>query len=394
MDRATILIIDHAESSSLKERLNKQPDFAVIGSTDSPDLGFTLAERHQPDLIMLNVDMPGNRGPSVAEVLALEFPMSSLILTTNSDSKRVLHLALQVGAKDVVNLPIEDEKLFRIVQRVVRQDQKRREMFSVQKKEKPQFKTVTVFSTKGGVGKSTVALNLALAIRELTGKRVAAVDLDLYSGNLALMAGVTWKRSIKDMVDEVNNLDREVVDAYCVEHPSGLKILPSPTDPDFAGFVQPEHVHKILGLLNEVFNYVVVDAPTYLHDVVLPALELSQEVVLVTTQDLASLQNLKQSIDLLARLTMRSKIRVVVNRVGYTGGLKLKDLEGELGMEVQCVIPNNEKLAVDSVNMGVPMFLAAKNSLVARRLSELAGKIVGTGDRGHQLAAVSQSGGK
>ncbi len=381
MDRPTVLLIDSTEGNALRERLSSRPEWAMVGSTNSPDIGFTLAERHQPSVIVLNVDMPGNRGTTLAEGLSLELPMSSLILLTSSDSKRVLHLALQVGAKDVITLPVDDERLFKTVQRVAEQGQKRQQLFSVQRKSPPQFKTITVFSTKGGVGKTTVALNLALALRELTRRRVLAVDLDLLSGNLGLMAGVVWKRTIKDLVDDVSNVDKETLDAYCVEHPSGIKILPAPLQPDFAGLVQAEQVQKVLGLMSQVFNYVIVDAPTYLHDTILPALEGSQEIIVVTTLDLASIQNMKQCLDLLSRLSMRSKVKVVVNRVGYTGGLKTRDLENEMGMPVQCVLPSEEKLSVDAVNMGTPVFLSARNSVLARRIAELAGKVMSPDDQ-------------
>lgn len=390
MQRATVLIIDSSLGSTLRERLAKQADLQIVGNAGSAEVGFTLAERYQPAVIVLNVDMPGNKGASLAETLSLELPMSSLVLATASDSKKVLHLALQVGAKDVITLPIEDERLFRSIQKAAEQAQRRQQLFSVQKKVRPQFKTITVFSTKGGVGKTTVALNLALAVREATGKRVVAVDLDLLSGNLGLMAGVVWKRSIKDLVDDVNNVDKEMLDAYCAEHPSGVRILPAPAQPDFAGFVQAEHIQKVLSLLSQVFNYVIIDAPSHLHDTVLPALEESQEIIVVTTLDLASIQNMKQCLDLLSRLSMRSKVRVVVNRMGYTGGLKVKDLEDELGMPVQCVLPSDEKLSVDAVNMGTPVYLSARSSVLARRIEELAVKVLSDDDRGKRRVAAVQ----
>ena len=99
MDKASVLIIDHVNANDLKERLGKNQGFFIAGATENPDLGFTIAERQQPDVILLNIDLPGNEGTSWAEILSMEFPMSSLLLVTTSDSKKVLHLALQVGAK-------------------------------------------------------------------------------------------------------------------------------------------------------------------------------------------------------------------------------------------------------------------------------------------------------
>lgn len=393
MQRPTLLIIDDSPSSGLKSRLSGRGEWAVVGATASPEVGFTLAERFQPSVIVLNLDLEGNKGPTLAEMLSLELPMTSLVLVTSSDSKKALHLALQVGAKDVVTLPVEDDKLLRSIQRAAEQGQRRQQMFSVQKKaRRPQFRTITVFSTKGGVGKTTITINLAMALRELTRKRVAAVDLDLLSGNLGLMAGVSWKRTIRDLVDESATVDKDMIEACCVEHPTGVRILPAPSQPDFAGFVQAEQVQKVLSLMSEIFNYVVVDAPTYLHDTVLPALEESSDIVVVTTLDLAAIQNMRQCLDLLTRLSMRSKVRVVVNRMGYTGGLKVRDLEVEMGMPVQCVIPADEKLSVDSVNMGNPAFLSARHSALSKKIEELARKVLSEEDKPGRVLAAAPGG--
>ncbi len=392
MQRATLLIIDDSSGSRLKERLSNRSEWAVVGATASAEVGFTLAERFQPSVILLNLDLQGGKGSALAETLSLELPMASLVLATASDSKRALHLALQVGAKDVVTLPAEDDRLVKTIQRAAEQGRKRQQLFSVQKKaSKPQFKTITVFSTKGGVGKTTIALNLAMALRELSRKRVAAVDLDLVSGNLGLMAGVEWRRTIRDLVDDASSVDKEMLEAYCAEHPTGVRILPAPSQPDFTGFVQADQVQKVLSLMSEVFNYVVVDAPTYLHDTVLPALEESSDIIVVTTLDLAAIQNMRQCLDLLQRLSMRYKVRIVVNRVGYTGGLRVKDLEVELGMPVQCVLPAEEKLSVDAVNMGNPVYLGARYSALSKKIEELARKVLSEDDRPVRLPSALPS---
>lgn len=332
MEKANVIIIDHVQAPALKIRLESLSQVNVAGATADPDIGFTLAERFEPDLIMFNVDLPGDIGPAVAEKFALSFPSCSLVFLTNSDSKKVLHLALQVGAKDVITLPVDDTRLSRTVQRVLKQQSRRSSFYTVDKKENPQFQTITVFSTKGGVGKTTIALNLGLVIRQMTKKRTVAVDLDLCSGNLALMAGVSWKRSIKDLVDDIDSLDKELIDRYCARHSTGLRVLSAPMNPDFVGFIQAQHIDRILTLLSQVFNYVVIDAPSYIHDTLIPALEAADHILIVTALDLASVQNLKQCLDLLQRLSMASKAKIVVNKSGYSGGLKIKDIESELGM--------------------------------------------------------------
>lgn len=386
MEETTIVLIDQTENSDIKERLDKRPGFKVVASTSNVNIGFTQAEKHQPALILLNVDLADSDEFAVSEAFASEFPLTSLILMTSFESKKTLRYALKVGAKDVITLPIEDDQLYHVIDRVIRKEKQRHQLFTAQKTVKPQFKTITVFSTKGGVGKTTIALNLAIALSNITKKRAALVDLDLTAGNVALMAGVTWKRSIKDLVDELHNLDEEILNNYLTVHPSGLSILPAPSRPEYAGFIQAEHVDKILGHMSQMFNYVIVDTPAYVHDTAIPALEQAQDIVIVTTLDLASIQNLKQSMTLLTELSMRNKVKVVVNRKGYSGGLKLNDLEDELGMEVHSVIPDCEKIAVDAVNMGYPIILSSKNSQTSRRLEDLAIKLMVKDDYSHTKA--------
>ncbi|QGU00292.1 hypothetical protein SYNTR_1698 [Candidatus Syntrophocurvum alkaliphilum] len=378
MEKATILLIDFMVKNDLKDYLDQQTGISVVGITDNVDIAFTMAERYEPTIIILNLDLTVDEvGLDIAEAFALEFTSSSLILMSSLDNKKILRHALKVGAKDVITLPIENKKILKIIQQVAKYDLKRRELFSIKKKVQPQFKVITVFNTKGGVGKSTVSLNLAIAIQQLTKDRVLLADLDLFSGNLSLMAGVDARRTIKDMIDELNNLDKEFLDEFCINHYSGIKILTAPAHPEYASFIEAEHIEKILNLVSQVFNYVVIDAPTHFSDTVIPALEFAQEIIIVANPDLASIQNLKQCLDLLNSLSMQSKVKVVFNKVGNNGYLDVKDLEKQLGVDVQCNIPNCEKEALNAVNLGVPLILEYKKIPASQKIREFAAKLVG-----------------
>lgn len=380
MKITTILIVDHNEENKLKERLERHPNFRVIGSTHNADIGFVLTEKHHPDLILFNVDLPGAEGVAVAEVFSLEFPKSGMILMTNSDSKRVLRYALRIGAKEVINFPIEEDRLLKLLNRVVQKEAEREQIFTYEKKVKPQFKTISVFSTKGGVGKTTIALNLAICIRKLTGKRTILVDLDLMSGNVGLMAGIPTKISIRNVIDELGNIDVESLDNYCAKHESGLRILPAPPNPETAAFIGAEDIQKVLELLSETYNYIVIDSPNYFHDTVIPGLEMASEILIVSTLDLASIQNVKQCMEMLMSLNLKNKIRMVLNRIGYTGGIKVKDIEEQLGLSVFASIPNFEKLAINAVNLGSPMVVSSRSSSVHYYFEDLAARLIA--DRG------------
>ncbi|HEX3011823.1 MAG TPA: AAA family ATPase, partial [Syntrophomonadaceae bacterium] len=248
MNSATILIIDSDEESQVRNLLKHQPGLTIAGCTGNLDIAFTLAERSEPDVILFNIDLFGEEGFKLAAGFGLEFTASSLILMCHTDNKKLLHHALKVGAKDVVNLPTEQGKLIDTIYQVLKYDRKRRELFSIQKKTRPQFRIITIFNTKGGVGKTTVSLNLAIAMQQITRSRIVLVDMDLFSGNLALMAGLNSKSSIKDMADDIKSLNKETIDGYCVNHRSGLKIVPAPADPEFAEFIKADQIETILNL--------------------------------------------------------------------------------------------------------------------------------------------------
>ncbi|WP_366924543.1 P-loop NTPase [Metallumcola ferriviriculae] len=375
MKKISILILDQKKQPELEEILNKRQDFQLLKSTTNMDLGFTLAERYQPTVILLNVDLPGNEGMILAEVFTNEFPASSLILTTQEDSEQALRHALNIGAQDVLTLPTSEEKLCTTIQRTVQRDAKRRELFTEQGKEQPQFKTILVFGLKGGVGKTTLATNLALAIKRITGKRVALLDLDLAAGNVALMTGISWSRTLKDLVDEISDVDAELIDTYCADHPLGVKIIQSPADPEVASLIKSDHIDKILKVVRNSFNYVIIDAPSAFSDTILPALEQAKDIMLVTTLDVAAIQNLKKCLDMLDSLNYGRKAKVIVNKVGYSGGIKLQDLKDVIGFEPICTVSNCEKQAINAINRGEPLTLSYQNSKAAKEIEQLALKI-------------------
>ena len=138
-------------------------------------------------------------------------------------------------------------------------------------------KVITVFSTKGGVGKTTLASNLAVSIARHSKKKVALVDLDLQFGDIAIMLNVTVKNTISDLIKEINQLDTDLMDEYLVTHFSGVRVLPAPIKPEYAEYITAGHVEKIIKTLKENYHYIIVDSSASFHETVLASLDMSED---------------------------------------------------------------------------------------------------------------------
>ena len=179
--------------------------------------------------------------------------------------EETMHNALFAGAKDVLIKPIEPEKLMNAIYRIHQLQEKKVAL----QKETPQKKTrkselgqvYTVFSTKGGVGKTFVSINLAASLAKCPGKRVVLVDLDLDFGNAALALNLYPKFTISDIVDDIRHIDSDLIESYLVPHESGIKVLPANIQQQMNEFINADHIRIIIEALRESFDYVIIDMP-------------------------------------------------------------------------------------------------------------------------------------
>jgi pilus assembly protein CpaE len=242
--------------------------------------------------------------------------------------------------------------------------------------EVPMAKVVTIFSTKGGVGKSVVATNLAAYIASELGKRVVLLDLDLEFGDDAVMLGLRPNRTIYDAVKAYERLDAELLDGFMQRHESGAKVLLAPTQPEHAESITTSRVAGIIELAKELGDIVIIDTPGRLDEIVLTAIDRSDEVLAVATMDLPSIKNTKVSLQKLRQLGYRNGlVKPVLNRADSKVFLEAPEVERAIGSQVLIRIPS-DRLVPRSVNRGVPVALDQPKSSVAKSLAELAQHLV------------------
>lgn len=233
-------------------------------------------------------------------------------------------------------------------------------------------KVLAVFSPKGGVGRTTIAVNLALAAAQLSDRKIVLVDGDLTFGDVGVMLNLPPTRTISDLISYANQLDEELLDTILATHPSGLRVLLAPPKPELADLVTPEHMSLILARLRELFDYVIVDTMVTLNDVTLAILDVADKVLVVTTPEIPAVKNVRAFLDTASALGYPAdKIEVILNRADASPGLDITEVEATLGRRFTARIGSGGLAVVEAANRGVPVVLSEPGGEVAQSIYSL-----------------------
>jgi pilus assembly protein CpaE len=316
---------------------------------------------------------------AMAEVARLVRTRSELsaVMVVVELSTEVLQQALRSGISDVIALPADTAQLQEAVERAAEQlnlGVALPSLTSVPDASKAERgRIITVFSTKGGAGKSFVAINLAVVLARRSDKPVALVDADLQFGDVAVMLGMAPDHTIIDAVNSMDRLDVPLLKSLLMKHePSGLQVLAAPIEPAFADSVSLPHMRRILELLTSFCSHVIIDTPASFNDIVLGVLEQTDDIVLMAGMDIPHIKNTKIGLQTLRLLHIpASKVKLTLNRANSKVKLDIADVERTLQMKADCLLPSD--IAVpQSINKGVPIVLDAPRTGVARNLERMA----------------------
>lgn len=387
MAKIGILVVDDIAETrdNIKRLLYFEPDMEVIGEAENGEVALRLAEKLLPDILLMDINMPVLDGISATEQIAMAVPGAGIIIMSVQGEQEYLKKAMMAGAREYMIKPFSSDELAQTIRRVYDFEKKRRiQLVSTEKtvRTRRDPKIITMFSTKGGVGKTTLATNLAVSLARETGGSVALVDLDLQFGDVAVMLNVVPKRTITELIQEIGNLDAEILETFLVSHPSGIRILPAPTRPEYAELITANHVEKILNLLKTNYDYIIVDTPAVFHEINLTVLDICDQILLIMALELPTIKNVKLSMEVLESLHHKGKIKLILNRSANDLGIKYTDVERSLGFMVAAHIPSDGRVVVSSVNKGVPFILSDSNTKVAQALRDLTKLVIN--DSGQQ----------
>jgi pilus assembly protein CpaE len=281
--------------------------------------------------------------------------------------------AMIAGVKDYLTSPVKEEELISSIHAVMAQEERRRARLSGEMDEPVAAGTViTVFGAKGGIGKTTIATNLATALVQKTKQSVVVVDLDTRFGDVAILMDIPVERSIADLAMPEEDISREVVEECIYTHNTGVVILPAPIRPTDWRNVHAGHIERVVQLLMQTHDYVILDTPGTFNDIVARALEMATMVVLVCTVDMASLKDTLLAIDMLRSWNFpQDKIKLVINSTNEASNVQPAEIRRMLGREVFWAVPYDRNISA-ATQLGMPVVVAKPQSKAAESLVEMA----------------------
>jgi len=280
----------------------------IAGESSDPSQGLELVRKIKPDVVFLNLYPAANELLELAEKITHSVPHITLFVTSSDKDPDVIIRAMRSGAKEFLRQPFDKDELMGAFRKFRMSDHGSAEGMS-------HGRVISVFGMKGGVGATTIAINLAVNLAQQTKKRVVLVDLNLQLGNAALFLNIKPKYSIVDIAGGIEEIDPATVKGILPRHESGIYLLSGPPRPEQAELVRENHLDRILLVLRSMFDFVVIDTTNVLGELALRALDESEMILAVLTDDLAAIYNARQCLDIFERMGYgEDKIRLVMNR--------------------------------------------------------------------------------
>jgi pilus assembly protein CpaE len=370
-----IIVDDIAETrENIRKLLQFESDVEVVGVARTGREAIDLSKEVKPDVLLMDINMPDMDGIQATEAIGRILPYTKIVILSVQSDPNYMRRAMIAGAYDFLTKPPTIEELNSTIRRAgAKAHEERAKMAQVVG---PQMaapgmatatpsamgigKIITVYSPKGGAGCTTLATNLAISLNN-EDTTVILVDGDLQFGDVAVFLNEQGKFSIADLAPRADELDVEIVDNVTLKHSqSSVKVLSAPSRPEYADNVTGDQFSKILDFLRRMYAYVIVDTTSSLNDITLSAIDTSDLVVLLATQDIPAIKNTRLFLDVADAFGMdRRRILFVMNRFDKRIGITAEKVGENLKQEVAAVIPLEERVIV-SVNRGIPILLVDK----------------------------------
>ena len=406
-DQIRVLIVDDIPETRdhLTKLLGFESDIDVVGSAASGAEAISLATSLTPDVVLMDINMPDMDGITATEQLGRAVPTASVVMMSVQGEADYLRRSMLAGAREFLVKPFSSDELTASIRQVhTRERDKASRMAAAApavaggappvgtNPSGEPGQVVAVFSPKGGVGRTTVAVNMSVAAATELGKKVVLVDGSFQFGDVGVLLNLNPKnKSIADLVPELEQAGNEVesIDTFVINHSAGIRVLLAPPSPEMAELITPSGIKRVIEALRLTHDLVVVDCTAFFNDTTLAILDSADIILTMLSLEITSIKNMRLFLEVADQLGYEpGKVRLILNRADSALGIRVADVEHSIGRKVDETIVSDGRSVVYALNRGVPFFLSNREAQVSQDILRLARSVVG--DRS-QVAATEDA---
>ena len=384
-DQIKILIVDDIPETRdhLTKLLGFEPDMTVVGAAASGKEALDLAAQLLPNVVLMDINMPDMDGIAATELLAHRVPSAAVVMMSVQGEADYLRRSMLAGAREFLVKPFSSDELAASIRQVYSREREKvtRMVLPVPTSAPTRSggrapgRVVALFSPKGGVGRTTMAVNIAVAAASELGKKVVLMDASLQFGDVGVLLNLNPKNmSIADLMPELDSSGEiDALDTFLINHTSGIRVLLAPPSPEMAELITPVAVKKVIEALRAEHDLVFVDCAAGINDATLAVLDMADEILTMLTLEITSIKNMRLFLEIAERLGYEEgKVKLVLNRADGNLGIRVSDVEHSIGRKVDHTIVSDGRSVVYALNRGVPFFLTNREAQVSQDVLNVA----------------------
>jgi pilus assembly protein CpaE len=392
-DRIRVLIVDDIPETRdhLTKLLGFESDIEVVGAAASGVEAIGLAESLSPDIVLMDINMPDMDGIATTEQLVTRVPTAAVIMMSVQGEADYLRRSMLAGAREFLVKPFSSDELTASIRQVSAREREKLSRMAVTTAPAAASSNghdgepgepgmvVALFSPKGGVGRTTIAVNMAVAAHQELGRDVCVVDGSLQFGDVGVLLNLNPKnKSIADIAPELEAGEADSLDTFVVTHSSGVKVLLAPPSPEMAELVSAAGLRRAIDGLRMRHELVVVDCPSTFNDTTLAILDAADLVLTVLSLEITSIKNMRLFLEVADQLGYeKGSIQLVLNRADSTLGIRVTDVEHSIGRKVDHTIVSDGRSVVYALNRGIPFYISNREAQVSQDVLRLAKAVAG-----------------
>ena len=350
--------------------LIQSDNFQVVGRVYDENRVLEEITKKKVDVLLISAENE-NIMMRVCQQVYLLRPRTIPIVLTSTYTPDLLYKIMQTGVHNVLPMSLGSTKMQSQISYIVQNEQDRLNALESTTTQNRKSKVITVFSSKGGIGKTTFASNLAVSLSQ-AGQKVTLLDFDLEFGDVSTILRLNNEETISDLIQEMSVATVDTMRKYMTVHSSGVNVLSAPLSPEYAENLNSSQVDKIISTLRNHYDYLIIDTASSFQEINLTCFDASSEVFYLTSTDIASISNTKKGLAILESLIGRERIKLIVSD-DKPSRVSVKNISSALDYSVWKVIPHDVKLVVESINMGKPYAMGSSN--LAKVVHEIAHEI-------------------